>query len=127
MTYNIYVVYINKAGCLRDIEVTKNAQKDFSRIRDKDKDKKLAAEIAHALKRFEKEEDELLVIAPIKGRKHKINEIKIFSPKGCRIFYYYKKGSKYYILGIRKKKSNLFNSQYFDKLDRIIDNLNRGE
>ena len=112
---------------MRDIELTKNAKKDFSRIRDKDKDMELAAEIAHALKRFEKEEDELLVIAPIKGRKHKINEIKIYSPQVCRIFYYYKKGDKYYILGIRKKKCNQFNSQYFDKLDRIIDNLNRGE
>jgi len=108
---------------LRDIELTKKAKKDFSRIRDKGKDVELAAEVAHALKRFEKEEDELLGIVPIKGRKHKINEIRIYSPQGCRIFYYYKKGGKYYILGIRKKKSNLFNSQYFDKLDRIIDNL----
>ena len=39
---------------MRDIELTKNAKKDFSRIRDKDKDVELAAEVAHALKRFKK-------------------------------------------------------------------------
>lgn len=108
---------------MRDVEVTKNAKKDFRKIKEKDKDRELAAEIINALDRFEKEEDDSLVIAPIKGRKHKLNEIKLYSPQGCRIFYFYKKRDKHYILGIRKKKKGKFKAAYFDKLDKIIDNL----
>ena len=108
---------------MRDVEVTKNAKKDFRRIKEKDRDRKLAAEIVDALGRLESEEDDTLVIAPIKGRKHKMSEIKIYSPHGCRIFYFHKKRDKYYILGIRKKKKGQFNAKYFNQLDKMIDNL----
>lgn len=89
-------------------------------------DKKLAIEIYHKIELLSKGCFDALDIKSInrKNGKFKIHEIRIFHPNSCRIFYVYfeNENNKILVVDSRKKKTQKFNSDYYNDLDKCIEN-----
>ena len=104
-----------------EIEITKQAKKELSKL--KDEDKKLFAEVRHKLEQLQKGNYEALNIKPIIRKKgYNIQEIVIKSPGSYRIFYFeIVIKDKIWIIDGRRKKVDAFDSEYFRVLDKRIE------
>ena len=107
-----------------NIEMTKKFEKAMRSVASEDK--KLAAEVFKQIDLLESNKHEQLTIELIKRKKgkHKIWEVKIYNPQSFRIFFVYivEKDNEILLVDGRKKKQDRFSNEYYNDLDKAIDN-----